>query len=547
MQCETLGTTPDLIEAFTEAALRHPDRAALVHEGRVVTYRRLQELVNGLAERLGPSRGAIAVPATHTPETVVALLAVVAAGGVYCPVDPAFPPARQQDMASAAGCRAVIDTGAALDSRLGLPVIPSGDVPVVASGDVPVPSDHVPVVASDHVPVVASGQEETGEAAAATTVALARDMSPEAPAYILFTSGSTDRPKPVVTPRRAISVSVRSLRELLSLTEEDRVLQFASLNWDTSLEEILPTLTAGATLVFDREAHSGSFPRFLRMIERERVSVLDLPTAFWHELVLHLAEEGTTLPDCVRLTVIGGEAVSPARLADWSRLDTGRIRLLNTYGCTETTLITHAVDLHGPGAPVPGWDWASGTRAPIGRPLAHVVEDIGDQDELLIGGPAVALGYLGMARATEEGYAVVGGERRFRTGDRVSRTPDGLLTHEGRLNDEIKIRGIRVDPAEVEAHLAGHPAVNAVAVTGATSVGRAALVAYVVPRPDTETGHLDGDLRAYLRERVPAHLVPSRITVVPHLVLTTSGKVDRRASHQRYATVNRSKETVDER
>ncbi|WP_030689305.1 AMP-binding protein [Streptomyces globisporus] len=516
MQCETHGTTPDLIEAFREAALRNPERAALVHEGRVVTYRRLQELVNGLAGRLGPRHGAVAVPATHTPETVVALLAVLAAGGVYCPVDPAFPPARQQDMASAADCRAVIGTDAALTSRLGLPVI-------------------------------GFGWEETGEATAATTGGLGRDTSPEAPAYILFTSGSTGRPKPVVTPRRAISVSVRSLRDLFSLTEEDRVLQFASLNWDTSLEEILPTLTAGATLVFDREAHSGSFPRFLRMVERERVSVLDLPTAFWHELVLHLAEEGTALPDCVRLTVIGGEAVSPARLADWSRLDTGRVRLLNTYGCTETTLITHAVDLHGPGAPVPGWDWASGTRAPIGRPLAHVVEDIGDQDELLIGGPAVALGYLGMPRATEEGYAVVGGERRFRTGDRVSRTPDGLLTHEGRLNDEIKIRGIRVDPAEVEAHLAGHPAVNAVAVTGAVSVGRAALVAYVVPGPDTETRHLDGDLRAYLRERVPAHLVPSRITVVPHLVLTTSGKVDRRASHQRYATVNRSKETVDER
>jgi nonribosomal peptide synthetase protein VioO len=245
--------------------------------------------------------------------------------------------------------------------------------------------------------------------------------------------------------------------------------------------------------------------------------------------------------------VIGGEAVSPARLADWSRLDTGRIRLVNTYGCTETTLITHAVDLHGPSVPDPAWDWNEGTRAPIGRALPHVVEHIGEDDELLIGGPAVALGYLGMPQATEKAYVVVDGERRFRTGDRVGRTPDGLLTHEGRLNDEIKIRGIRVDPAEVEAHLAGHPAVNTVAVTGATAAGRTTLVAYVVPRPHAGTRELDADLRTYLRERVPAHLVPSRITVVPQLVLTTSGKVDRKASHQRYATVNRSKETVDER
>ncbi|MGC0334663.1 amino acid adenylation domain-containing protein [Streptomyces sp. SAI-170] len=514
MQCETLGNTPDLVQAFTQAALRDPERAALVHEGRVVSYGRLYELVYALAERLGPRPGAVAVPATHSPETVVAMLGVLAAGGAYCPVDPVFPPARQQDMVSAAECRAAVATDTAPDLRLGLP--------------------------TTHF------SWEEGEASSAGS-GPGRGQDPEAAAYTLFTSGSTGRPKPVVTPRRAISASVCSLRGLFGLTEEDRVLQFASLNWDTSLEEILPTLTSGATLVFDREAHSGSFPRFLRMVEREHVSVLDLPTAFWHELVLHLTEEGTGLPDCVRLMVIGGEAVSPARLADWSRLDTGRIRLVNTYGCTETTLITHAVDLHGPRAPVPGWDWDAGTRAPIGRALAHVVEDIGEDDELLIGGLAVALGYLGMPQATERAYVVVDGERRFRTGDRVSRTPDGLLTHEGRLNDEIKIRGIRVDPAEVEAHLAGHPAVNTVAVTGVTAAGRTALVAYVVPRPHTGTRELDVDLRSYLRERVPAHLVPSRITVVPQLVLTTSGKVDRRASHQRYATVNRSKETVDER
>ncbi|MFF9287059.1 amino acid adenylation domain-containing protein [Streptomyces griseosporeus] len=516
MQCETLENTPDLVQAFTEAALRDPERAALVHEGRVVTYGRLSQLVHSLAERLGPRPGAVAVPATHSPDTVVAMLGVLAAGGAYCPVDPVFPPARRQEMVAAAGCRAAVATDTAPDLQLELSATPLS-------------------------------LEEGGGGADGGGLRPDRDQDPEAAAYILFTSGSTGRPKPVVTPRRAISASVRSLRGLFELTEEGRVLQFASLNWDTSLEEILPALTAGATLVFDPEAHSGSFPRFLRMVERERVTVLDLPTAFWHELVLHLTEEATSLPDCVRLMVIGGEAVSPARLADWSRLDTGRIRLVNTYGCTETTLITHAVDLHGPSVPAPAWDWNEGTRAPIGRALPHVVEDIGEDGELLIGGPAVALGYLGMPQATEKAYVLVDGERRFRTGDRVGRTPDGLLTHEGRLNDEIKIRGIRVDPAEVEAHLAGHPAVNTVAVTGATTAGRTTLVAYVVPRPHAGARELDVDLRTYLRERVPAHLVPSRITVVPQLVLTTSGKVDRKASHQRYATVNRSKETVDER
>lgn len=493
----------DLFDAFRQTTLRFPDRPALIHHGRTVSYRRLDELVNTLAAQLGSNPGVVAVQATHTPETVVGLLGVLAAGGVYCPVDPAFPADRRQAMLSAVDCRTVLGADPGPADQLGLRQLDLSRLET--------PAEH-PAATADLRPPAA-----------------------DAPAYVLFTSGSTGQPKPVVTPRRAISAAVHSLRHLFGLAPEDRVLQFASLNWDTCFEEILPTLTAGAALVLDREAHSGSFPRFLRMVERERITVLDLPTAFWHELVLHLTEDRLALPDCVRLLVIGGEAASPARLADWSRLDTDRIRLLNTYGCTETTLVTHAVDLHGPEAPSPGWDWAAGTPAPIGRALPHVVQQIGERGELLIGGPALALGYLGLPEATEARFTLVDGERRFRTGDRVSSTPDGLLTHLGRLDHEIKVRGIRVDPGEVEAHIASHPGVQAVAVVGTTLAGRSALVAYLVPRTTAAAGTLDTDVRSYLRGRVPGHLVPSRITVVPRLVLTATGKVDRAGSHLRHA------------
>ncbi|WP_441249490.1 amino acid adenylation domain-containing protein [Kitasatospora sp. McL0602] len=484
----------DLLDVFTEIALHYPDRPAIAHHGQTLTYRQLTELANGLAGRLGTAPGVVAVRAVHTPETVVGLLGVLAAGGVYCPVDPAFPLQRRQAMLSATGCRTTVS--------------PEGNpepIPGANPGAIPAPNP-----ASNPTP------------------------NPDDPAYILFTSGSTGQPKPVVTPRRAVSAAVRSLRELFGLTPDDRVLQFASLNWDTCFEEILPTLTAGAALVIDAEAHSGSFPRFLRMVERERVTVLDLPTAFWHELVLHLAEDGLGLPDCVRLLVIGGEAASPARLADWSRLDTGHIRLLNTYGCTETTLITHAVDLHGPQALPRTTGWSADTPAPIGRALPHVVQQISDQGELLIGGPAVALGYLGLPEATEARFTVVDGERCFRTGDRVSSSPDGVLTHRGRLDGEIKVRGIRVDPAEVEAHIAAHPEVSAVAVAGAMLAGRSALVAYVVPRAPATATTLPAEVLTHLRGRVPGHLVPSRIAVVPQLVLTASGKVDRAGTHRRH-------------
>ncbi|MFD7594593.1 amino acid adenylation domain-containing protein [Kitasatospora sp. NPDC059812] len=523
---DTLQVAPDLIHAFTKMARRNPRHPAIVQRGRTLDYGRLAELANTLARRLGPDPGTVCVPAVHTAETVVALLGVLTAGGTYCPIDPAFPEARRHAMATAANCRTAILGEAVADHQLGTRLV---ELPALSE----FPGEPPGTLPADRA---ASG--------------------PEHPAYILFTSGSTGQPKPVATPRRAVAATAHALRDLFHLTPQDRVLQFASLNWDTCFEEILPALTAGATLVLDPDAHCGSFPRFLRMVERERITVLDLPTAFWHELVHHLVDDRAELPPCVRLLVIGGEAVQPARLDDWARLDTGRIRLLNTYGCTETTQITHAVDLSGPLArePVgPGAHRAPAARAPIGpapiRPapighaLPHVIERLGEQGELLIGGPGLALGYPGLPEATAARFTTVDGERYFRTGDRVSRGPDGLLTHQGRLDGELKVRGVRVDPAEVEAHLTGHPEVTAAAVTGATLAGRTTLLAYVVARRHTSPPDLAGELLSYLRARVPGHLVPGRITVVPRLVHTPSGKVDRAGCHLRYGAHDRSKET----
>jgi len=465
----------------------------------------LNAFVQATALRLGSTPGVVGIPARRSPGTIIGLLGVLAAGGTYCPIDPTFPVGRRQAMLAAAGCRTLLD------------------VEFNASSPCP------PGLVLTELPIPAA-------------VNPAPESGSRQPAYILFTSGSTGEPKPVVTPRQAIATTVRSLHDLFGLTPTDRVLQFASLNWDTCFEEILPTLTVGATLVFHDEAHSGSFPRFLRMIESERITVLNLPTAFWQELVRYQSDVRVSLPECVRAVVIGGEAVSPARLADWRDLDTGRIRLINTYGCTETTLITHAVDLHGPSAPRfdPPRDGTG--PAPIGWPLPHVVEHVTDEGELLVGGPALALGYQGLTEATEARFVTVNtsgtSARYFRTGDRVRRSPDGMLVPLGRIDHEVKVRGIRVDPAEVEAHISGHPGVTAVAVVAAVVASRTALLAYVVGGPHAHADTLGTDIRDYLRQRVPGHLVPSRITVVPELVHTTSGKVDRAKTHQRHAALD---------
>ncbi|MFI7421290.1 AMP-binding protein [Nonomuraea sp. NPDC049684] len=547
----------DVLHEFARTAGLHPGRPALVHDGRTVTYAELAAWVRAVARRLGPDPGAVGVPASRTPGTVAALLGTLAAGGAYVPVDPAHPRARRQAMLAAAGCRTLVASGPDAWAPDGVRVIepPDHSAPDSSSDG---SFDGGPHGLFDGG---SDGFLDGGPVGELSVVA------GDAPAYVLFTSGSTGAPKPVVTPRRAISVVTGALRELFGITPADRVLQFASLNWDTCLEEILPALTGGAALVFHDGVHSGSFRRMLRAVADERISVLDLPTAFWHELVRHLADEGTALPPCVRLVIIGGEAVSPSRLADWRALDTGGVRLLNTYGCTETTLITHAIDLHGPLAdelaaehpPTDPPGATVGERVPIGWALAHVEQRVSAEGELLVGGPALALGYLGLPEATAARFVTpeAGGGRFFRTGDRVTVVGGGALVHEGRLDHELKIRGIRVDPAEVEAHIAGHPGVSAVAVAGVTVAEHTTLAAYVVPRPnpgqDAEhrkpgrdagdqqpgrgaEGGLADDVREYLRERVPGHLVPGRITVVPELAYTTSGKVDRAGSHRRYTT-----------
>ena len=162
----------------------------------------------------------------------------------------------------------------------------------------------------------------------------------------------------------------------------------------------------------------------------------------------------------MRLVVIGGEAVDPTRLAAWRMLPgADRVRLLNTYGSTETALITHAADLHGPHA-------TATEGAPIGRPLGHVRQHISEDGELLVAGPHLADGYPGLPEATLARFVSAGGVRWFRTGDVVRADRDGLLHHAGRLDDQVKVRGVRVDPGEVEAHLRRHPHVAGAAVAG---------------------------------------------------------------------------------
>jgi acyl-coenzyme A synthetase/AMP-(fatty) acid ligase len=230
--------------------------------------------------------------------------------------------------------------------------------------------------------------------------------------------------------------------------------------------------------------------------------------------------------------VIGGERVDPTRLRQWRELDVADVQLLNTYGCTETVMVTHAALLSGPGAD-PTLD-----GAPLGRPLPHVRDHVTADGELLVSGPALASGYLGSPELTADRFPIAdhghGTTSWFRTGDLVTRDDDGLLHARGRADDEVKVLGVRIHPAEVEAQLHTHPAVAGAVVIGERRLGRTTLAAFVV-LAGTVTA---AELKRHLRERLPSQFVPTRIEFIARLALTTSGKVDRTATAKAAADHN---------
>ena len=475
------GATADVLTDFASIARHYPDHAATMHNGAVCSYRDLAERVRQTALRYQSRLTGVSV--SHNPAVVEHLLGILAAGGAFCPIDAALPATRQQELAKI----------------IGLPL-------------------WVNTVTEDVGPV---GDERGTDQNHGLTA------RPNDAAYVLCTSGSTGTPKPVEVSRHALAVTARALRELFELGPQDRVLQFASLGWDTCLEEMIPALTAGATVVFDDAAHSHSFPRFVRMLAEREVTVLDLPTAFWHELVLFLHEMRAQLPGCVRLVIIGGERVDRTRLRQWRELGTGAIRLLNTYGCTETTMVTHAVQLSGPGTDL---RTADNVEAPLGRALPHVIDHVGADGELLVSGPGLATGYRGAPELTEAEFPVIdhgdGPKRWFRTGDLVSRDECGLVHPRGRTDEQVKVLGVRVHPAEVEAQLSSHPAVAGTVVIGEKSLGRTILAAYVVPVASTTAA----ELKRYLRARLPSQFIPSKVIFMAELRYTASGKIDRAAT-----------------
>jgi amino acid adenylation domain-containing protein len=380
------------------------------------------------------------------------------------------------------------------------------------------------------------------------------EVSVDNVAYLIYTSGSTGRPKAVMTSHRAIVNFCYAAARLYGLSSSDRVLQFASLSFDASAEEIYPALASGATVVLRTQAMLASAAQFFAQCEEWGVTVLDLPTAYWHHLIPQLApedertvqqsnehtaqqaQEQVRVPECVRLLIIGGEKAQPEQVSRWLKVVGERVRLMNTYGPTEATVVATACQLSGRAG--------TGAEAPIGRPLDNVrlyvldgkgeVAPLGVAGELYIGGDGLARGYLGRAELTAERFvpdALSGeaGARLYRTGDVVRYLRDGEVAYVGRVDEQVKVRGYRMELGEVEAALGAHEMVREALVVVREDVpGNQQLVAYVVLSGE-EQRTMAGELRAFLKERLPDYMIPSLFVRLSELPLTTHGKVDRQA------------------
>ncbi|HZG43595.1 MAG TPA: amino acid adenylation domain-containing protein, partial [Longimicrobium sp.] len=481
---------------FAEQARRTPDAPALLHGGRATTYAALDRRAEALARRLralgvGPETR-VGVCAERTPELLVAVLGIWKAGGAYLPLDPDYPAERLAWMASDARLPVVVTAGSAADA------LPRGEATVVRA-DLPAEDD-------GEEPPVASG------------------VSVDNLAYVIYTSGSTGRPKGVGVQHGSLANLLAATREAFGVREGDVMPALASYSFDIWLFETLLPLTSGAAV---------------RLLDRERV--LDVPSlldeaadatllhavpALMRQVARVQRESGR--PTRLRRLFVGGDRVPadlPAEMAD--AFPGAETHVL--YGPTEGTILAsaHAVPADGRvrGHPI-------GT--PFGNVRLYVCDSAGNPrpaglpGELRIGGPGVGRGYLGRPALTAERFVPdpfgPAGSRLYRTGDRVRRGADGSLEYLGRLDTQVKVRGFRVEPGEIEAALRRHPGVReCVVVVREDTPGEGRLVAYVAGEADADA------LKQHLRRDLPDYMVPSAFVVLDALPLTPNGKLDRRA------------------
>ncbi|MDQ1024654.1 amino acid adenylation domain-containing protein [Streptomyces umbrinus] len=492
-------TVHELVE---RQVARVPGAVAVVCGESQLTYRELNARANQLARHLmGQGAGAgslVAVCLERGPDMIIALLGILKAGAAYVPMDPDYPEQRLEFMLRDTHASLMVTQAALVQRFAG-----SGVECVLMDRDRPVLD-------------------------ALADADLRPQATPDALAYVIYTSGSTGIPKGVMIEHRSMSNRLQEMRRKYALGGSDRTLQFASVSFDAAAEQIYPTLMSGGCIVL-RDSDKWTPARIVREIHDNGITVADLTPSLWQQIIPHLAAD-PGLGSAFRLMVLGGEQISEDLLGEWFKHTV--IPIHNTYGPTETT-ITSTSHLITQGAPA----------ALIGRPIAntevYVMDEygqlapIGVPGELWIGGVGLARGYLNQPELTREKFvphpfSADPHARLYRSGDRVRWLPDGNLEFVGRVDHQVKLRGLRIELGEIETVLTSHDQITAaVVMVREDTSGDKRLVAYIAPTAGADPG--TPALRAWCKRTLPDYMVPGWFVSLPALPLTPNGKIDRKA------------------
>jgi amino acid adenylation domain-containing protein len=484
---------------FRERVRLHPERIALSTRQETITYAELAARADRLTDRLtalgvGPNVP-VGLCARRSPEAIAGMLGILAAGGAYVPIDPAYPAERVDYLLT--DCAPPI---------------------VVAAADT------ADVLAGRHPAIVWIDRDEvTGgrEVAAHRALPSDRDL-----AYVIHTSGSTGKPKGVMVEHRNVVRLFEQTRPWFGFDEHDTWALFHSISFDFSVWEIWGALLFGGRLVLLPETVTRSPSLLVSQLRAQRVTVLNQTPSAFHQLLTALPDAGpgdSPFGPDLRLLIFGGERLDPRVLAPWlDRYGDRRPALVNMYGITETTV-------HCTHRPITTADLRTGGRSPIGAGIpdlrVHVLDDDlrpvpdGAAGELYVAGPGLARGYLNRPALTAQRFvAAADGERLYRTGDRACRDR-GELFYLGRADGQLKIRGYRIEPGEVEACLSRPDSIARVVVTARTNGdGEVVLAAYLLPAAAAA--------QQQARAGLPRHLRPSYYQVVSEIPMTPQGKVN---------------------
>ncbi|NNA48685.1 non-ribosomal peptide synthetase [Pseudomonas lactis] len=507
------GVTPfEAVHRLFEAqADQQPERQALALNEQALSYGELNRQANRLAHYLlaqgvGP-KALVGIAVERSFAMVVSLLAVLKTGAAYVPLDPEYPRERLVHMLEDSGVGLVL-TQSHLHGRLPLPT-------QVLAVDIDRVQAQLALCADDNLPV---------------------DVEAQSLAYVIYTSGSTGKPKGVAISHAALSEFAGIAADYSQLVAQDRVLQFATLNFDGFVEQLYPALTLGATVVL-RGPQLWDGAELYRQIIAQGITLADLPTAYWKLFLQDCLAAGPRTYGALRQIHIGGEAMPLDGPLLWQRAGLGHVRLLNTYGPTEATVVSSVLDCTDPSAV------SAVGASPIGRALPGRGLYVLDRDLNLL--PLGAVGELyiasanGLARAylqrpglTAERFVAdpfsPSGERLYRTGDLARYRADGVVEYVGRVDHQVKVRGFRIELGEIETVLLAQDSVREALLLAADNQ----LLAYLVPAQtlsETECAEVGEQLMATLRDHLPDYMVPAHLIFLDRMPLNPNGKLDRQA------------------